>query len=583
MRHAHAVSLALMVAGLAACGGSLDKGEGRGGAGGGGGQITSGGAGIVGGGGAAGAAGGGGGVVGPPYGNPRGCVPGVPWTSQLRRMPNRSYDAVVRDLLGLTALDLGGGARPPSALLYQDFDGPMPLDAWRLYKDVGKAIAKAVMANPTQKVMFIGCDPAAGGCLETTIKSFGRKAFRRPLTTAEVTRFMAIGQPPSQLTPADAAEATLYAFLISPSFLMLPELDTTPAGTAQTFKLSSYEVATRLSFLLWGSVGDDQLNAAADANQLQTKEQILSQAKRMLAVRDKAAPQVAAFHRHWLQMDSSNAHWWNGEHDSAKFPLYSAAAKKSFAAELDSFFAEVAYTGGSFKDLFLSNVAFVNKDNAWIYGLGESGTALTKVFLDPVQRPGFLTRAGFLSSYAHYDSTAPMLRGAFITIWLIGVDPGPSLPGATMIQAPAGQYLTVRERTEALVNQSTNCMGCHSAVINPPGFVLENYDAVGAWQTIDQLGLGTINPVATVNFGDGIRKEITNAQELMQQIAATKKARYLYAQSMVAYAYGREPNPPDDCVLDAVGASLAVDGYGILDLFADLTQPDSFRLRVRGQ
>ena len=93
----------------------------------------------------------------------------------------------------------------------------------------------------------------------------------------------------------------------------------------------------------------------------------------------------------------------------------------------------------------------MNKDNAAIYGLSNSGTALTKVALDPVQRPGFLTRAGFLSSYAHYDSTAPILRGAFITKYITGVDPGPPPPGTSMIQPPPGSYLTNRERTEALV------------------------------------------------------------------------------------------------------------------------------------
>ena len=107
----------------------------------------------------------------------------------------------------------------------------------------------------------------------------------------------------------------------------------------------------------------------------------------------------------------------------------------------------------------------------------NTGTALTKVNLDPVQRPGFMTRAGFLSSYSHYDDTAPILRGAFITIFMIGVDPGPPLPGATMIQPPPADYKTVRERTDALVNQAASCMGCHTNVINPPGYVMENYDA----------------------------------------------------------------------------------------------------------
>ena len=512
------------------------------------------------------------------------CVPGTPATTQMRRIQNWQYDAVVRDLLGVTTV--GTPAKAPSALLYADFDGPMVPDAWRIYNHVGSQIAKAVMANATQKAKFITCDPAAAGtagqtCLTNTIKTFGRLAFRRPLTDAEVTRFMAItmGTTPAP-TGAESAEAILYAFLVSPSFLTIPELSTaTPSGS--NFQLSSYEVAARLSFMIWGSVPDDVLNAAADANQVQTAAQILAQAQRMISMREKSAPQVSAFHRFWAQMDSNGStHWWSGDHDVTKFPLYSSAARASYAAELDNFFAEIAFTNGSYKDLLLSNVAFVNKDNAAIYGLSNPGTALTKVQLDPVQRPGFMTRVGFLSSYSHYDQTAPMLRGSYIITYMLGLNVGPPPPTPVMVTPPSGAYTTNRERTEALVNQASACMGCHD-FINPPGYVLENYDAIGVWQTIDKLGNGLIDPVANVNFGDGNIKKIHNAQELMQEIARSRRGQQLYAQSMVTFGYGRAPNPNDRCLVDAISAKLANDGYAILDLLADLTQTDSFRLRVR--
>src|SRR6185369_14804547 len=346
---------------------------------------------------------------------------GVPATTQLRRMQNWQYDTVVRDLLGVTALGTGTDAKAPSALLFADFEGPMVSDAWRLYQDVGSQIAKAVMASATLKTKFITCDPAAANCLANTIKTFGRKAFRRPLTDAEVTQFQALGQGvPTATRPAEIAEATLYAFLVSPNFLTLPELSTTANPAGAGFQLSSYEVATRLSFMLWGSIPDDMLSAAADANMLQTKEQILTQANRMIMMRDKTAPLVSEFHRVWSQQYNANAHWWATNHDTTKFPLFSQAAKSTYQSELDSFFAEVAFTSGSYKDLFTSTIGFVNKDNAAIYGLTNTGTTLTKVALDPVQRPGFMTRVGFLSSYAHYDETAPIQRGAFITIFMIG-------------------------------------------------------------------------------------------------------------------------------------------------------------------
>ena len=194
------LGIGLMMVGLTACGSSLQPG----GKGGDGGASSTGSAGSTGGATVAGTAGatggsgiagngsvgtGGSGPGGSGFGGAVRCVPGIPTTSQFRRMANRQYDAVVRDLLGVTTVAVGGNSGPPSTLLFSDFDGPMVPDAWRLYQDVAAAIAKAVMATPTQKAKFISCDPAAAGCLTTTIKSFGRKAFRRPLTDAEVTRF----------------------------------------------------------------------------------------------------------------------------------------------------------------------------------------------------------------------------------------------------------------------------------------------------------------------------------------------------------------------------------------------------------
>ncbi len=108
------------------------------------------------------------------------CVPGIPATTQLRRMLNREYDATVRDLLGVTSVSTATSAGPPSSLLYADFDGPMVPDAWRIYQDVGAAIAKAVMANATLKAKFISCDPAASGCLTQTIQTFGRRRSAGP-------------------------------------------------------------------------------------------------------------------------------------------------------------------------------------------------------------------------------------------------------------------------------------------------------------------------------------------------------------------------------------------------------------------
>src|SRR3954451_23958314 len=171
------------------------------------------------------------------------CAPGIPPTTQFRRILNTQYDATVKDLLGVTSVTAPEGTGVPSSVLYSDFNGPMVSDAWRIYNDVGAAIADQVIASATLKANFISCAPAASGCLMQTIQTFGRKAFRRPLTSDEVTRFMALGTGTPTGTPAEVAAATLYAFLVDPSFLYIEETNTTAAASpapSGTLQLSSY-------------------------------------------------------------------------------------------------------------------------------------------------------------------------------------------------------------------------------------------------------------------------------------------------------------------------------------------------------
>jgi hypothetical protein len=526
------------------------------------------------GGGSAGTSSGGGAPSEPPLA----CSPGIPATTQIPRLLNRQYDAAVRDLLGVTAV--GTDNKLPSQLLYADFTGSMLPDAWRIYQDVGSQIAHAVMTGPN-KSKFMSCDASAANCLSDSIKAFGRKAFRRPMTDTEVSDFVQkLGQTNPAGSPADVAEAALYSMLVAPSFLLVPEMSQQTEGTA--YKLSSYEVAARLSFLLWNSIPDDTLNQAADADMLQTKDQILAQAQRMVLDQQRTGPMVADFHRVAWAQDNGTAisHWWKMDHDAN--PLYQSALKSTYQAEINSFFQDVAFSGGAFKDLFLSPVAFVTKDTAPIYGLDPSqyGTDLTRVTLDPAQRPGFMTRIGFLSSYAHTDETSPILRGAFVTVHMIGVDPGAPDPSFTLRQAPQGDYKTNREKVTALVNTSATCQGCHVPYVNPPGFTLENYDSIGKWQTVDPLG-GPIDATADVTFSDGNVVHVTSPEQLMQQIAITPQAREIYAQLWVAYATGRDPNTNDQCLVNDLDTKLSADGYTVLEMIADVTQADSFRLRVQ--
>jgi len=493
-------------------------------------------------------------------------------------MKNTAYDNVIRDLLGVSTLASAPGKKP-SDLLYPDSDAPLTADAWRLYQDTAATIAHEVITS-SNKTKFSSCDPAAADCLSDTIKAFGRKAFRRPLTETEVTSFLRLADAPSPGTPDEVAEAMLYTFLASPSFIMLPELGSDREDDA--IKLTSYEIATRLSFLLWNSVPDGALDDAADNGELETEAQILAQAQRMLKD-TRAGAMFTAFGRAYLDI-SAGSHWLVGtDHDPTAYPQYSPAAVAPLLAEVDSFFDDVTFAGGSFKDLFLSNVGFVNRDTAPLYGLDPApyGSDLTRVTLDANQRPGVLTRAGFLSTFSHYSVTAPMLRGAFVSINVLGLDPGREPPSPHEPPDPPGDYTTERQVVEALTSSSASCTGCH-LYVNPAGFVLEHYDAVGSWQDVDPRS-GVIDGTADVILSNSETKTISSPLELMTALARSESAQRHFAEQLVAYATGRPPNAMDACTVDKLAENVAKDGYAVRDLFADYTQADSFRLRTVGE
>jgi Protein of unknown function (DUF1592)/Protein of unknown function (DUF1588)/Protein of unknown function (DUF1595)/Protein of unknown function (DUF1585)/Protein of unknown function (DUF1587) len=511
------------------------------------------------------------------------CLPGVPTTSQIPRLTNAQYNAAIVDLFGVEA---------PSGSWSADFDldsnGEITSSKWGQYKGAADKIAEAVMATATGTELTTAA--ASKATLEASITTLGRKVMRRPLTAAEVTAFSSLADVEPAGTPAQIAEEVIYAMLVSPSFLMRTELDApeeTVVGTNQTaFKLSSHEVASRLSFMIWNSVPDQALSDAADNDELQTKEQIATQAQRMLGdeFKGKVAPVIAAAHRLYADIDAtvSTSRWGKTTHDKTLFPEYADTQLAPSLEEIDRFFADVAYTG-QFEDLFLSNVAYVNAATAPIYGLtGITGDELQRVELDGTERPGFLTRAGFLNSFSHEDRTSPILRGAFI-LRMMGAQTGAPNPDALKTPLPPGEYLTERAKIEALTSVAPDCVACHQTLINPPGFVMENFNAVGAIQTKDPLSGDIDTKVASVAFPAG-PKPINNALELMTEIAAGRETKEIYARKLVSYGTGRDSNDYDQCTANVIADKLESGQYtNLASLLADVTQADSFRLRVAAQ
>jgi hypothetical protein len=509
------------------------------------------------------------------------CGAGIAPTSQVRRLTNEQYDRTVRDLVGLTALTAFGDA-PPSSLLAADHAGDLTEADWDGYLLAGEAIAAQVMADVNLRSRFIACTPTGDGsaCLRDTVVEFGRRAFRRPLSEREIARFDAIIADGARITergsPEEIAEVLLNTFLVSPSFILRSELSS-QTDSDGNFPLSPYEIATRLSYTLWGSIPDATLDRGADAGELATLEQIRAQVERMLD-EPKAREQVDAFHQDYLMMNGAS-YWAGVQKDTSRFPLFTAGVASALKQETMRFFDAVVFDEeGSFQDLLSSALAFVNADTAPLYGLDPArfGAELAPVTLDPSERPGFLTRVGFLSAFSHYDSTSPVLRGMFVTSRVLGVDVGP-FDHSTGLPPPAQEFSTNRERTDAMTSPAA-CASCHSTYINPPGFVLEAFDSTGKRQTLDALG-GSIDTVADV-YIDGASVSVQSPADLMRRLAASEDAQRAYVRHWIAYAYERPVHALDSCFEQRLALEVRDPDYAILSLLSDLTQTDPFRKRA---
>ena len=513
------------------------------------------------------------------------CSAVVPATSQIPRLTNSQYDRTVRDLLGVTKLTAANGDAP-SVHLATDQAGGMTALAWANYKDVADKIAAQVLADPALKGNFLKCTPVAGDntCLHDTVIQFGRRDFRSPLTEAEIARFDKVIAAGATVTPSgkpeEVAQVLLYMFLISPSFLQRAEITEVSDGAGH-FTLSGHEIASRLSYMLWGSVPDAVLDQAADSGQLTTQEQIAAQAQRMLQD-PRARETINEFHQSYLLM-RAEGRWGKANRDPALFPSFKASMVPNLTEETLKIFDKVAFTPGStFKDFLLTPIAYVNKDTAALYGLDPSkfGDELSEVTLDANTRPGFLTRLGFLINFSSYTRTNPIYRGAFISKEVLGIAIPAPPPGASDTPLPSGADLNTNRKQVDAQTSGANCIGCHHTFINPPGFVMETFDAMGRIRTEESKGV-PLDTKADVTIDTAAPPvTLSTPAELMAQIAASPIAMRQYVKRWVGFAFARENDPADSCTVDQIAAKMVAGNYPVLNMITDLTQTQPFRVRA---
>jgi len=347
---------------------------------------------------------------------PVSCNLPAPGAAPIRRLTRFEFNSTVRDLL--FDASRAGDALPPEQKGNGFNNDAASLTTSRVlvdgYHNVAASLAQQVTSNPTNLAKLLTCDPAAQGeeaCAKTFIASFGRKAFRRNLTDAESATLYRVYQAGKEGSSyVDGVKAVVEMALQSPQFLYRIEHGAAVPGQT-VFRPTSTEMATRLSYLLWGSMPDEPLLDKAMAGQLDSKEQVLAQAKLMLD--DPKARDVVRFFTGTLYgiggVDAL-------ERSAGLFPTYTRSLGPLFRQETERFIDHVIWEGaGDFATLFNASYTFVNGPLATFYGLpGVTGDAFQRVERDPSRRLGLLTHASVLASTTPGSRNNPVVRGKFV-------------------------------------------------------------------------------------------------------------------------------------------------------------------------
>ncbi len=367
---------------------------------------------------------------------------------------------------------------------------------------------------------------------EAFCRDFVAAAFRRPLTEEQKRVFVAAPFK-SAAKVEDAVKRVVLLALKSPRFLYLGLDDAKP---------DDFVVASRLSFGLWDSAPDKDLLKAAGQGALRTREQVSAQARRMLGD-PRARAKMRVFLHHWLQMD----HVEDLSKDAALFPGFTPEIIGDLRASLDLFLDQVVWSQASdYRRLLLEDDIFVNGRLAKFYGFNTNATdTFVKVDSNPKERCGVVTHPYLLAAFAYQRSTSPIHRGVFLTRNIVGrVLRAPPIAVAFK-DADFKPDMTMRQKVEELTRPQA-CQSCH-AVINPLGFSLENYDAVGRFRTRD--GDKPVDAAGEYTTDDGKTVRLTGARDVAEFAVKSEHAHnafvellfhQLVKQPMLAYGLGAQ-------------------------------------------
>jgi hypothetical protein len=409
------------------------------------------------------------------------------------------------------------------------------------------------------------------GCPRQIVEALARRAYRRPVGAADVAPLLRLFDQGRGKGGSfeDGLRLALQAMLVSPDFLFRIEEQRPASGSERFRPIGPHELASRLSYFLWASMPDDELLRRADDGSLGEPAVLEKELRRMLAD-PKAVALVDAFGGQWLQFRALEAATPNRD----RFPDFDDYLRLSMRRETELLLETVVREDRSILELIDARYTFLNERLARHYGVaGVTGPEFRKVDLAGTQRRGILSHASVLTVSSYPTRTSPVLRGKWILENILAAPP-PDPPAGTprLDEATVGKNATLRQQLDAH-RTGPSCAACHSRM-DPLGFALENFDAIGAWRVKD----GEFPVDAKGSLPDG--RSFTGPEEMTAILAGDRDAFAACAtEKLLTYALGRGLERQDRRTVKTIAARVAEKGYHFSALVQEIVNSLPFRMK----
>jgi hypothetical protein len=430
--------------------------------------------------------------------------------------------------------------------------------------------------TPSRQKIFT-CRPQAGAdpvpCARRILGTLARRAYRKPVTETDMERLLGYFQRGenngSGLGNFEAGiESALAFILVNPQFLFRAEADPAQVAAGAAYRISDLELASRLAFFLWSSLPDDELITLASRGKLKDAAVLEQQVRRMLA--DRRSEALAEnFFGQWLYLRNLKGI----VPDQQIFPDFDDNLRQAFLRETEMFTGSILRENRSVLDLLTADYTFVNERLAKHYGIPNVyGNQFRRVTIADPARRGLLGQGSVLTVSSYANRTSPVLRGKWVLTNILGTPPPPPPPNVPAFNEMAEG--TVRQRMEQH-RSNPACSGCHS-VMDPVGFTLENFDAIGHWRTKDSGE--TVD--ASGKLPDGT--PVAGAAAMIQAIAAhPEQFVRTTTEMLLTYALGRGTEYYDMPVVRSVARDAAARNYRFAELVLGIVKSPPFQMRVK--